>query len=449
MKIGDDQIKILSLATQYYKKLSSIGVDVAASAYCWLLNIPGAPGYFILRSLKENRKLNIKGIYFLFKQFIAISILHDFKLFKKVNNEINYDKLIISWAKKSDFQLDGSYTDRYFKVNSKNISKTIWFLLYLDEHDLIPKNIDDNIIIFGKENLKSKYNFFYFFKVFLKLIKENKGSIIKIFHSCSRRSHFAKITSKAVSEIVKSKDFKTVFTAYDAQPFQNKIFEEIRKISSDIKLVGYLHATQPLPLLNMHRQGAPDLLLVHGSSQVFHLQKYLNWPKNKLRLIPALRYNKEDITRFDNNLVLPINLSSEKILLNQFRIYLEKTKKESLKPFIIKNHPHTNNSQRHKKFIYQLNRIIEEFSNRFSAKAKDSVSLFFGGTSSVLEALESGLKVLHLCADPVLESYSETLWPSIKVREINEHTLVYSLRSYGKCINFSTENNMFEKYCIL
>ena len=54
MKIGESQIKLLNLATQYYKKLGSVGVDVAESAYCWLLNVPGAPGYFILKNLKEN-----------------------------------------------------------------------------------------------------------------------------------------------------------------------------------------------------------------------------------------------------------------------------------------------------------------------------------------------------------------------------------------------------------
>ena len=116
------------------------------------------------------------------KQFIAISILHDYKLFNTVNTDENYEKLIISWAKKKDFQPDGSYTDRYFKINSKHISKTMWFLLYTDDHDSIPKNINKNIVIFGKENIKKKYNFFYLAKILLTIIKQSKGSLIKIFH---------------------------------------------------------------------------------------------------------------------------------------------------------------------------------------------------------------------------------------------------------------------------
>ena len=84
MKIGNDQIKILNLATQYYKKLTSIGVDVAASAYCWLLNIPGAPGYFILRGLKDNKKLNIKGIYFFLNSLLQYRYFMILKYFKKL-----------------------------------------------------------------------------------------------------------------------------------------------------------------------------------------------------------------------------------------------------------------------------------------------------------------------------------------------------------------------------
>ena len=76
--------------------------------------------------------------------------------------------------------------------------------------------------------------------------------------------------------------------------FQNTIFKEIKKINSDIKLIGYLHSTQALPTFLIHRYGAPDLLLVHSSAQIYHLNKYLNWPAKKLRLIPSLRYNKKD-----------------------------------------------------------------------------------------------------------------------------------------------------------
>ena len=75
-----------------------------------------------------------------------------------------------------------------------------------------------------------------------------------------------------------------------------------------------------------------------------------------------------------------------------------------------------------------------------------SISVFFGGTSAILEALESGMTVTHICGDLVFESYSETIWPAIKVKSIGKNILEYSLSSYDKCINFGSEDKIFEKY---
>ena len=52
MEIGNHQIKLLNLAKNYLEKIGSVNVDVAESAYCWLLNVPAVPGYFVLKNLK-------------------------------------------------------------------------------------------------------------------------------------------------------------------------------------------------------------------------------------------------------------------------------------------------------------------------------------------------------------------------------------------------------------
>ena len=294
-KIGESQIKLLNLSRNYCANAGSIGVDVAESALCWLLNVPGLASYFILKQIQENKKIDIKSAYSILKNFVSASILHNYKLFNNnINLEKNFERLIISFAKKDDFEIDGSYTDRYFNVNSRSDSKTMWFLLYVDDAIPIPKNVDKNIVIFGKENIKKKYNFFYLTKFLLKTIRQCKGSLIKISHLCSRSSHLAKIVSKAVIEIVKAKKFRTVLIAYEAQPFQNTIFKEIKKISNNIKLIGYLHSTQALPTFLIYRYGAPDLLLVHSSNQIYHLNKYLNWPAKKTASHSIIKiYQKE------------------------------------------------------------------------------------------------------------------------------------------------------------
>ena len=444
MCIGAKQIDLINLSKKYIEKINSFDIDVAKSAFCWFLNLREAPGYFVLKNLQKNRKVSFGEIYFVLKQFIGVSILHNYKILNKITSEKNCEKLIISWATRSDFNDNGSYNDRYFKQNSRDDKKNIWFLIYLDEQ--IPQKIDNNIIIFGKENSKKKYNFFYLFKVFLNIIFQHKGSLVKTFHLCSRSSHFAKIVSQVVIEIVKTKNFKNILLAYEAQPFQNTIFKEIKKINNKIKLIGYLHSTQPFPSFYIYRNGAPDLLLSHSASQIFHLKEYLSWPKSKLKLVPSLRYQQKDMTKYNNKLVLPISLSLEKILLKQFRNFLKQHKKKSLHPLSIRNHPFSKRSKTHKKFINDLNKILLEYDNRFSNKAKNNIAIFFGGTSSVLEALENNLTAIHICADLIFESYSEVLWPSIKVNKINENIIQYDLKSPGECINFSLETNIFKKY---
>ena len=65
---------------------------------------------------------------------------------------------------------------------------------------------------------------------------------------------------------------------YESQPFQNYLFKNIKKLKKNIKTIGYVSTTQPLPLHSLHRDGAPEKIFVHGSDQKLHLTKYFGWP---------------------------------------------------------------------------------------------------------------------------------------------------------------------------
>ena len=58
-------------------------------------------------------------------------------------------------------------------------------------------------------------------------------------------------------------------------------------------------------------------------------------------------------------------------------------------------------------------------------KKNDSISIFIGSTTGVIVALEKGLKILHICFDPVFDSYSEFLWPNLKVEKITENRIIF------------------------
>jgi hypothetical protein len=149
MQTGQKQIALISSAKNYLAKIESLKIDVAKSAFCWLLNIPGVPGYFSLKNLQTKKKINISSFFFnVFRFFMSTAYLHNFRILNNTNSEKNFETLIISWANKNDFESNGSYNDRYFKINSRKNLKIMWFLLYSE--DLLPKNIDKNIVLFGK-----------------------------------------------------------------------------------------------------------------------------------------------------------------------------------------------------------------------------------------------------------------------------------------------------------
>ena len=77
MCVSAKQIDLINLSKKYLERINLLNIDVANSAFCWLLNLPESPGYFILKNLQKGKKLNIKEIFFVLKQFAGVSTLHD------------------------------------------------------------------------------------------------------------------------------------------------------------------------------------------------------------------------------------------------------------------------------------------------------------------------------------------------------------------------------------
>ena len=105
-----------------------------------------------------------------------------------------------------------------------------------------------------------------------------------------------------------------------------------------------------------------------------------------------------------------------------------------------------NESCIHKKFIIDLENIINKYSEKFSDDSNNRLSIFFCETYTILEALERGEKVIHICSDPVFQSYSEKLWSGIIVDQISKYVFSYRLKELGHCINFGKEEDTFHKY---
>ena len=52
MKIAEEQLNILKLATQYINKLDNMGVDVSMSSFCYMNAQSITPGYLKLKNLQ-------------------------------------------------------------------------------------------------------------------------------------------------------------------------------------------------------------------------------------------------------------------------------------------------------------------------------------------------------------------------------------------------------------
>ena len=64
-----------------------------------------------------------------------------------------------------------------------------------------------------------------------------------------------------------------------------------KNINPKINIIGYDHsAPHANPLNLLYREGAPDLLFVNGKSQKNYLINYLDWPSEKIKIVPSLRY---------------------------------------------------------------------------------------------------------------------------------------------------------------
>ena len=61
------------------------------------------------------------------------------------------------------------------------------------------------------------------------------------------------------------------------------------------------------------------------------------------------------------------------------------------------------------------------------SKKKLKISFFVGSTSSVIEALERGLKVIHFVDDPVFQLYENSIFKNIISRKLMDGVYSYKL----------------------
>ena len=442
MNIDHLQLDLIKKSKNYISRVNQSGLDTSSFAGTYLITAY-SQGYFTLKYFIHGKKNLLNKFYVYLKSLYLIRKLYGYKIYND-NNKHNFKRIVVSWSKNDDFLDDGSYNDRYFKTNSNENKEVLWFLMSVDNK--FPKKIAENIIVLYKKK-NNEQNLVYLMKIFFVNLFKYKFSIRKFLASLSFYSHISEIIFEKIKPLILQNHFKAIIVPYESQPFQNYLFKNIKKLKKNIKTIGYVSSTQPLPLYNLHRDGAPEKIFVHGSDQKFHLTNYFGWPDETVKLIPSLRFKKEDKLEIENKIFLPYYITNSKIYLREFERLLCSLDKK-IKPLTIINHPLMVNSKSHLNLKKKLYYLLELHKNIFSETSEQSEIVFFGATSLVIEALERNYKFTHICSEPILESFSKAIWPSISVTKINDYVFKYSLKNFGSCVKLGVENNMFQKYCI-
>lgn len=391
---------------------------------------------YSLLKLQELQKIKVRifaKIITHIKEFIGSAKAVNFELsnFKNIDK---YEKLILTTGKSSNILNDGSYFDTLFNENSKNHPNTLWFVINLDNN--IPKKINKNILFFTNKNNKFLFIrnliFLIIKKIFFYPLDKNKFFYLEILSSN---------IWKNINKHININKIKKIITPYEGQPFQNYVNYKLKKVNKKIQTIGYVHATQGLPIHLYKRDGAPELLYVHGSDQKYQLTKFFGWQKKSVKTIPSLKIRKKNKQKYQNYIFLPYYIEDKKFYLKNFEFFINAFEKRLPKDLKIKIHPHRIKDKNHIDFKNSLLLILKRFN--LNRKIKFCGPIVIGPGSIILEALENKLDVYHIHKNIILDGYSNYYWPNIKVKTIKKKVIsLYKIKKTNSCINIDAKKDI-------
>ena len=384
-------------------------------------------GLYIFNKIVKKKSNFFKNFNMIFKDVLYTYNYTDNELFFSNRIIKDYDRIFLTWASAASFKKDGSFHDKYLNINTSKFSKTLIIAIYKDKK--LPKKIDTNIIIFQTKSKK------------IGILNIVKNILINLNLFFSNYDYFlAKISShnffsKELMNKTKfflNKKIKSFLTPYEGQPFQNEFIKHLKRLNKDIKCVGYIHSPPiPIPSNFIFRNCSPDKVVLNGRDQVYCFNKYLGWPKSKIKLLPSFRFFK--IKKFNKKIIfLPYHINNLTKIIHSID-YLIKKKFIDPKKYTIKSHPAIK-SRNSDKIINYFNNI--KINNKISKKIKNKFLIFIGNSGGIIEYLERGYEVIHICDDNFYDLYSNELWPSIISTKVYDGIYIYRVKKKGNLINF-------------
>jgi hypothetical protein len=435
--IEDEQIKILKKIKIFFSQSKRFNEEISRLDLFYLSPFGQSKGAAKLISL-FNRLLAIK-IYLIatLKDIYQLFRTEKFRYIKG-NDLTKYKTVVVNWASVKDFDKKGNFYDKHFNIRSDKCDDVHWILIYLN--DKVPLTLQKNITLIY--NKKKFINLSKILNIFIQIIFRKK-TFRFINQELSYMTQLANFLEEKTSSFI-DKNITKVIMPYEGQPFQNTIFDKVKKINKKVQTVGYIHSYPiGLPSNLFKRNGHPKQLIVSSESQKFCMNNYLGWKKKEIKILPSARLLKKNNLKMSNKIFLPIKFNNINLITSSFKSLLKKEKFD-LSDIEIRNHPSCYKSIKHMKLINSLKNIIKHF--KPAEKKLKNLSIFIGPTGSVIEALVRNVNVYHICEIPELESYQKKIWKYIETNEINNNVFMYNLLSRNKLIKFGKHINLYKKY---
>lgn len=414
--MGAEQLRLIRRSHRFLqaRPSSAIAIDPQSYLNSWA---PG-PGHARLRRLAYGWRAEPARLFAQARDCAALLRLRQFAVQGESADAARFERLVVSWALPGDFAADGGYRDRYLGLDSADTPQTLWFLILLSGNP--PSRLHPNVRVFHRPQHGPRK------------------------HSRSQATGFSATRVQAVdiagavADAVRRHGCRQVVMPYEAQPFQHAVNIAVKSHDQGIRTVGYLHSALPaLPTDYLHRSGAPDKLLVHGEGQAEILREHLEWPAGQLQVIASLRYLRDAPVSFAGRILLPYSFADADFIEQRVAAMLRAAAPGTTPRWQVRNHPVMTNSARHLRLAERLTRVIAHHAGRASDEpAVAQQTLMIGATAAVIEALERGLDVVHLCTNPLFERHCPAIWSRLHSEQLAPNVYRYRLRERGAYIRF-------------
>ena len=422
------QLNALNLIKNYFKKCKKKKVNINISPFCDFVTWADCIGNEKIKLFQQNSYISFSYLKNIIKEIFFVGTNSNYKLKLYKRNIKNVDNIIYTYCSRKDFNSKGEFYDKYFNFKSNSDSKTIFFLISLDNY--LPKNLMNSYILYKDGN---NFDCLYFVKkFFMNISKKN------FFHTFNKTYDFSEICANFFTSAFKDDQFN-LFIPFENRPHQNFIIEAAKKISKVNNVFGYYHrAPEPFQLEMIYKTKNLKKLYVSSKIQKNVFSKYFLWPKNKIKVMNSFRYLS--FSNRANFIFFPYKISKPNFLVEKLRT-LQIKKEMSLREFNISIHPLNKKNKSQILFKKKIQNVIKESKN---IKTFDAPIILGepGGVAS--ELLDTVGKVYHICENP-LDVFSEKIWKNLKVKKISDHIYQYKKNGNEKFLYLDSDNKKFKK----